>query len=42
MWLIIYMLAVVIPLIIWGFVAGRHEKKLGNALVSTAGLWSAT
>jgi len=26
MWLIIFMVAVVLPLIIWGFVAGRHEK----------------
>jgi hypothetical protein len=27
MWLIVFMLAIVIPLIIWGFVAGRNEKK---------------
>ena len=27
MWLIIYMLAVVIPLIIWGFVSKWHEEN---------------
>ena len=27
MWLIVFMLAIVIPLIVWGFVAGRNEKK---------------
>ena len=27
MWLIVFMLAIVIPLIILGFVAGRNEKK---------------
>jgi len=27
MWLIIFMLAVVLPLIIWGFVASRNEKS---------------
>jgi len=28
MWLIIYIVAVILPLIIWGFVAGRQEKQL--------------
>jgi hypothetical protein len=28
MWLIIYMTAVILYLIIWGFVAGRQEKQL--------------
>jgi len=27
MWLIIFMLAIVLPLIIWGFVAGWREKQ---------------
>jgi len=27
MWLIIYIAAVIVPLIIWGFVAGRREEK---------------
>jgi len=28
MWLIIFMVAVILPLIIWGFVAGWQEKRL--------------
>jgi hypothetical protein len=28
MWLIIYMLSIVLFLIIWGFVADWHEKKI--------------
>jgi len=28
MWVIIFMLSIVIPLIIWGFVAGWQEKQL--------------
>ena len=31
MWLIVFMFAIVLPLIIWGFIAGRNEKKEGNA-----------
>jgi len=27
MWLIFYMFAIIVPLIIWGFVAGRNEKQ---------------
>ena len=27
MWLIIFMVAIVLPLIIWGFVASRNEKQ---------------
>ena len=27
MWLIIFMVAIVLPLIIWGFVAGWHENQ---------------
>jgi len=33
MWLIIFMAAIVLPLIIWGFVAGRnehHDRKLAE------------
>jgi len=28
MWVIFFMLAIVVPLIIWGFVAGWKEKQL--------------
>jgi len=27
MWVIFYMFAIIVPLIIWGFVAGRREKQ---------------
>jgi hypothetical protein len=27
MWLIVFMVAIVLPLIIWGFVADWHEKQ---------------
>ena len=27
MWLIIFMVAVILPLIIWGIIAGRHENS---------------
>ena len=33
MWLIIFMLAIVLPLIIWGFIASRKEEK-DNAKMS--------
>ena len=35
MWLIVFMVAVVLPLIIWGFVAGWYEKTK-NADTETA------
>jgi len=28
MWVIFFMFAIIVPLIIWGFVAGWHEKKI--------------
>ena len=34
MWLIVFMLAIVVPLIIFGFVAGRYEKKEHTDTVS--------
>jgi cytoskeletal protein RodZ len=27
MWVIFYMFAIIVPLIIWGFIAGWREKK---------------
>jgi hypothetical protein len=27
MWLIVFMLAIILPLIIWGFIAAKNEKK---------------
>jgi hypothetical protein len=27
MWLIVFMVAIVLPLIIWGFVTSRNEKQ---------------
>jgi hypothetical protein len=31
MWLIIFMLAIVLPLIIWGFVASWREKRFDKS-----------
>jgi len=28
MWVIFFMFAIIVPLIIWGFVAGKHEKEI--------------
>jgi cytoskeletal protein RodZ len=30
MWLVVFMVAIVLPLIIWGFVAGWNEKQFSK------------
>jgi len=37
MWLIIFMIAIVLPLIIWGFIANRNENKFVDEASNTTG-----